>query len=240
MNYHELLRKYIADSGLRLNVIAEKLKEYNYNVSKSYISQLQNGKTPNPATDELNRALAEITGGDVERLLFAATIERAPEEVKEKLLRLEKLKSLKNEYTQVKESKVPYVTDKDEDLISVPVLDSITYKQVIEADKSDRSIYVDRSITQGRRAFALRVSEESMIGDHITIGDVAVCLVQDEVTANDIAIVAVNEQNATLRRVKYQNDICMLMPSNAAMQPILVASSQIKVLGKVVEVRRTL
>ncbi|EJW18155.1 LexA family transcriptional regulator [Paenibacillus alvei] len=240
MNYHELLRKYIADSGLRLNVIAEKLKDYNYNVSKSYISQLQNGKTPNPATDELNRALAEITGGDVEKLLFAAIIERAPEEVKGKLLRLEKLKSLKTEYTQVKGTKVPYVTDKDEKFISVPVLDSITYSKVVEAGKSDRTIYIDRSITQGRRAFALHVSEESMIGDHITIGDVAVCLIQEEVTSNDIAIVAIEEQNATLRRVKFQNDICMLMPSNAAMQPILVASSQVKVLGKVVEVRRTL
>lgn len=59
---------------------------------------MQNGKTPNPATDELNRALAEITGGDIEKLLLAAVIERAPEEIKEKFKKLEKLKSLKCEY----------------------------------------------------------------------------------------------------------------------------------------------
>lgn len=244
MNYHELLRKYIADSGLRLNEIAEKLKGYNYNVTKSYISQLQNGKTPNPATDELNRALAEITGGDVEKLLMAAVIERAPEEIKEKFKKLEKLKALKNEYNgvmQVKEIGLQYEAMNTERFSSVPVLGSIAAGQPLDRiEYREDVLHVDKSITRGRETFALRVNGDSMIGDHISDGDVVICVAQEEVSPSDIAVVAVDNDKATLKRVKCQNEMCMLVPSNPLMQPILVSSKQVTILGKVVEVRRIL
>lgn len=244
MNYHELLRKYIADSGLRLNEIAEKLKGYNYNVTKSYISQLQNGKTPNPATDELNRALAEITGGDIEKLLMAAVIERAPEEIKEKFKKLEKLKALKNEYNgvmQVKEVGLQYEAMNTERFSCVPVLGSIAAGQPLDRiEYREDVLYVDKSITRGRETFALRVNGDSMIGDHINDGDVVICVAQEEVSPSDIAVVAVENDKATLKRVKCQNEMCMLVPSNPSMQPILVSYKQVTILGKVVEVRRIL
>ncbi|BFH13330.1 hypothetical protein WJ0W_002909 [Paenibacillus melissococcoides] len=244
MNYHELLRKYIADSGYTLGEIAEKLKGYDYNVTKSYISQLQNGKTPNPATDELNRALAEITGGDIEKLLLAAVIERAPEEIKEKFKKLEKLKSLKCEYLDAivaKETGAKYGAGIDEQFISVPILGAIAAGQPIDRiEYRDGVVFVEKSVTRGRKAFALRVNGDSMIGDHISDGDVVICVAQEEVSPSDIAVVAVDNDNATLKRVKCQHEMCMLMPSNPVMQPILVPSAQVTVLGKVVEVRRTI
>ncbi|MFW5433276.1 LexA family transcriptional regulator [Paenibacillus apiarius] len=244
MNYYELLRKYISDSNLTLKEIAEKLKAYNYNVTKSYISQLQNGKTGNPAQDELNRALAEITGGDVEKLLLAAVIEKAPLEIKEKFKRLEMLKSLKEEYCGalvVKEVGPQYGDNKEERFQSVPVLGSIAAGQPLDRiEYREDVVFVDRSITRGRETFALRVNGDSMIGDHISDGDVVICVSQEEVAPSDIAVVAVESDKATLKRVKCQSDMCMLMPSNPAMQPILISSSQVSILGKVIEVRRTL
>lgn len=62
------------------------LDEKGVRIDRSYISMLRNNRTKNPASDEINRALAEITGGDPDKLVYAAYIEKAPKELKEKLL----------------------------------------------------------------------------------------------------------------------------------------------------------
>ena len=99
-------------------------------------------------------------------------------------------------------------------------------------------IFVDKSITRGNKAFALTVKGDSMIGDMIMSGDIVICLSQKEVTSSDIAIVAVDGETATLKRVKCQGDMCILMPSNPKLEPQLVPASQVEILGKVIEVRR--
>ncbi|MGG3874716.1 hypothetical protein [Brevibacillus laterosporus] len=81
MKYADLLKKYIRESRLTLDEISEILNKLNLTASKQYLSKLQNGRTP-PASDELNRALAEITGGDPEPLIISSFTEKAPEEVK--------------------------------------------------------------------------------------------------------------------------------------------------------------
>jgi transcriptional regulator with XRE-family HTH domain len=83
--YAELLKEYIEQSGYKLEAISRKLHEKGLSASLQYLSRLQNGKA-SPASDELNRALCEITGGNVEELLLAAHIERAPAEIKPMLL----------------------------------------------------------------------------------------------------------------------------------------------------------
>lgn len=81
MKYSELLSRYIEESGLSLGEIAIKLANRNIKVDRSYISKLKNGNK-SPASDEVTKALAEVTGGDPEALLLAGYIEKAPEEIK--------------------------------------------------------------------------------------------------------------------------------------------------------------
>lgn len=81
MNYNETLNKYIVDSGLSLGEISLRLKNNGIDISKSYISKLKNGDKP-PASEEVTRALAEITGGDPEKLLLARFIEKSPKNIK--------------------------------------------------------------------------------------------------------------------------------------------------------------
>lgn len=80
--YHVLLKKYIESSGLSLTEIGEKLRERGYQTDKSYLSRLKNNRTL-PASEELNKAIAEITGNDPNMLNFAASFERSPEILKE-------------------------------------------------------------------------------------------------------------------------------------------------------------
>lgn len=240
MNYYELLKDYIKKSGLSLSEISERLTdEHGYKISKGYISQLQNGKTENPATSDLNRALAAVTGGDVEKLLTAAFIEKAPEEIKEKFIKLEKLKDLKKEYSQalvIEETPAQYIA---ENLVKVPVLGSIAAGQPIDRIEHIEDMeYVNASVVRGKQAFCLRIKGDSMIGDNIVEGDIVICVKQSEVSANDIAVVAIDGETATVKRIKCQNEICILMPSNPKLQPTIVEASKVEIIGKVVEVRR--
>jgi len=84
MNYAELLNEYITKSNLSLGEIARRMEdEKGIKVDRSYISMLKNNKTKNPASEEVNRALAEVTGGDPEKLIMSAFIEKAPQEVRD-------------------------------------------------------------------------------------------------------------------------------------------------------------
>lgn len=88
MGYAHLLDKYIQNSELSINEILERLKDSGIKIDRSYISKLRSGAKP-PASEEVTRALAEITGGDPQSLINAGVIEKAPEEIKAFITRLE-------------------------------------------------------------------------------------------------------------------------------------------------------
>lgn len=123
--------------------------------------------------------------------------------------------------------------------VFLPVLGTIRAGVPILMDKQyDEYQAVEKGLLRGRDAFVLRVSGNSMSGDRIYDGDKVVVVVQNHVDPNDIAVVAVNGEEATLKRVKYQNGIVILIPSNPEMQPQVYGSTDIHILGKVVESRR--
>ncbi|MGR6127893.1 hypothetical protein PPOLYM_03501 [Paenibacillus polymyxa] len=84
MKYSDLLKEYIKKSRLTLEEICSRLEKEGLSMSREHLSRLQNGKTP-PTSDELNRAIAKVTGGDAEELIMAAYIEKAPDFVKQKI-----------------------------------------------------------------------------------------------------------------------------------------------------------
>jgi len=88
MHYAELLKDYIKKSGYTLDEISEKLQDKGLTATKQYLSRLQNGKNP-PASEELNKALAEVTGGSPDTLIMIGYLEKAPEPVKTLLSELE-------------------------------------------------------------------------------------------------------------------------------------------------------
>jgi repressor LexA len=99
-------------------------------------------------------------------------------------------------------------------------------------------ILVDPIIANGKDLFALRVMGESMSGDEIHDGDIVVVIKQKECDSSDIAVVAVDGDYATLKRVKYVGDTAMLIPSNPTMQPFIKKASEISIIGVVEEIRK--
>lgn len=88
MTYAELLKKYIKESRYTLDEISKLLSERNLSASREHLSRLQNAKVP-PASDDINKAISEITGGDPQKLMWAAYVEKAPEEIKGLLSNIE-------------------------------------------------------------------------------------------------------------------------------------------------------
>lgn len=123
--------------------------------------------------------------------------------------------------------------------IKVPLLGSISAGQPIDRiEYIEGYELVESETLRGRKAYCLKVKGDSMIGDGIYNGDTVVVVQQHEVTSTDIAVVSVNGEEATLKRVKCEGEMCILMPSNPAMQPQLVPAGKIQILGKVIQSRR--
>ncbi|MCM3242729.1 helix-turn-helix domain-containing protein [Cytobacillus oceanisediminis] len=123
--------------------------------------------------------------------------------------------------------------------IKVPLLGSISAGQPIDRIEYIEGYELIESETlRGRTAYCLKVKGDSMIGDGIYNGDTVVVVQQQEVTSSDIAVVSVNGEEATLKRIKCEGEMCILMPSNPTMQPQLVPAKSIQILGKVIQSRR--
>lgn len=75
MNYAELIKHHIGNSGMSYQNIADMMKKKGVKLDRSYISMLKNG-TKNPASDKVNIALAEVLGIDPPTLRIAAVREK--------------------------------------------------------------------------------------------------------------------------------------------------------------------
>lgn len=123
-------------------------------------------------------------------------------------------------------------------LVRLPVLGKIAAGEPIDRIENIEGYeLVEPELLRGRKGFILRVQGNSMTGDRIYDGDRVVVVVQETVQPNDIAVVAVNGEYATLKRVKCQGDMCILTSSNPEYEPIVVPAKEVHIIGKVVEVR---
>lgn len=85
--------------------------------------------------------------------------------------------------------------------------------------------------------FMLKVKGDSMIGSRIYEGDKVLVKMQPEVENGEIAVVNVNGDEATLKKVKkLDNGQTLLIASNDKYDPILVNHESARVIGKVIQV----
>ncbi len=96
---------------------------------------------------------------------------------------------------------------------------------------------------QTRRApgelFSLRVHGDSMKDAGILSGDLVVVRRQPRADSGDVVVAMVGDE-ATVKRLHLKRGRIELHPENGAYRPIVPLPSDVKILGKVVEVRRVL
>jgi repressor LexA len=87
--------------------------------------------------------------------------------------------------------------------------------------------------------FALRVRGESMTGAGILPGDVVVVRRQRTARSGEIVVALVGDE-ATVKRLRVRGKRVELRPANPDYEPIVADPRELTLLGKVVEVRRSL
>ena len=87
--------------------------------------------------------------------------------------------------------------------------------------------------------FALRVSGESMIDDHICDGDFVLVEKTEQASNGDTVVALVDGMETTLKRFyREAGGQIRLQPANASMEPIVLDGDQVRVQGRVLAVMR--
>ena len=110
---------------------------------------------------------------------------------------------------------------------------------VLALENVEGYIHLDRTFVSSKNVFLLRVQGDSMIEAHIQDGDFA--LVKPQANAeNGEIVVALIEDEATIKRIFQKKDLVRLEPSNPTMEPIVVRKGEKKVtiVGKVIGIFR--
>lgn len=126
------------------------------------------------------------------------------------------------------------------DSVEVAIVGRIPAGQPIEAIEHDcGTVAVKRDILRGQEAYALKVEGQSMVEAGILDGDYVIVRKQQIAEDGDI-VVALIENEATLKRFYQEHARVRLEPANHEMEPIYVTHGEFKVQGKVVGIVRVL
>jgi len=180
-------------------------------VSNAYLSQLETGKRGIPSPEILKKLFNPL-GVEYKELMIKAGY-----------IGIENNVELQN----------------TSDHIKLPILGTVRAGKPITMNENIEGYEtVEPEVMRGRRGFILRVNGDSMSGDYIFDGDKVVVVLDEDISPADIAVVAVNGDDATIKRLKCQDGICVLTPSNTAYEPMIYPADEIHIIGKVVQVRR--
>ena len=86
--------------------------------------------------------------------------------------------------------------------------------------------------------FALRVSGQSMIEDHILDGDYVLVEKTERARQGEIVVALVDGAETTLKRFFLEGTMVRLQPANMEMEPIIVPAEQVQVQGRLLAVHR--
>lgn len=119
---------------------------------------------------------------------------------------------------------------------SVPIMGRVTAGlPILAVEDIEGYVPVSESVRRGRELFALRIVGESMKDAGILDGDIVV-VNKTQTAENGEIVVALIDDEATVKRFFKEDGHYRLQPENPEFEPIIVSSCAI--LGKVIEVLR--
>lgn len=212
MNFSERLKHLRQSRGLSQEALADILK-----IPRSSIAHYENADENNirlPRKERLEK-IADFFGVSVDYLL-GRTEDPKPKPAFD----------VETEFMEI------------DNPITIPLLGRIAAGAPILADEHIEGWLTISNIGKYKpgELFALRVEGDSMIGSRIYPGDIVIVRIQNWVNDGEIAVVNVDGEAATLKRVKRVNGQYILFPDNPKYQPIVVNSDQARICGKVIRV----
>ena len=127
-----------------------------------------------------------------------------------------------------------------EKMRDVPIIGKVTAGEPILAVENIEDYFpLPEEMVQDNEVFMLKVKGDSMINAGILDGDYVIVKQQNWAENRDIVVALINDE-ATVKRYYWEKDSIRLQPENPNMEPIIVKGnkSNISVLGKVIGVFR--
>lgn len=128
-------------------------------------------------------------------------------------------------------------------IVKLPIIGTVTagpnglaYSEPIGEEWTDED-----DINNGAKYYWLKVRGDSMIGEGIMPGDLALIREQSDIESGDLAIVVVDDEEGTLKRVYKKENSLVLQSANAAYPPRIFAGTElnlIRIVGKVKVTKR--
>ncbi len=120
--------------------------------------------------------------------------------------------------------------------LDVPILGKVTAGAPILAVENIEDTYpVPLELVEGHDVFMLKIQGESMIEAGILNGDLVLVKKQDTASNGDI-VVALLEEDATVKTFYKEKNMIRLQPENQFMEPII--TQDVSILGKVIGLYR--
>lgn len=145
-------------------------------------------------------------------------------------------------YYQPKEPK--YYDDPEQTGFSIPILGKVAAGIPIEAVEDFRGeVTVSEDLFRKGELFALEIHGDSM-SPSILDGDVVIVREQPDAESGEIVIATIDGQDATCKRLRKYKEGIELIANNPSYAPLEYSNEEImekpvKILGKVVELRRS-
>jgi repressor LexA len=133
-------------------------------------------------------------------------------------------------------SVVPLVREDIEETARLPIAGRIAAGSPIEAIEDATESLDLKGMWATAGNFALEVTGESMIEDHIMPGDMVIVKSQSSARDGEIIVALLESGEATLKRIFKEKGGYRLQPANSTMAPIFVDHVQVQ--GKVIGVVR--
>ena len=121
----------------------------------------------------------------------------------------------------------------------VPLVGHVQAGELTTALEEPEGYVAVSSRLPANELFALTVRGDSMTGAAILDGDVVVVRRQPSAASGDIVVALVGDE-ATVKRLRRRGRRVELVPENPAFETIVPSPAELSLLGKVVEVRRSI
>lgn len=132
----------------------------------------------------------------------------------------------------------PNLAETPRDIIEIPIFGRVAAGTPLLASQNiEGTLPIPTRMVNNHECFALRIIGSSMIGAGILEGDFVIVRRQANADPGDI-VVALVEDEATVKRFYIDGEEVRLQPENPAIEPVIFNVNDVMILGKVIGLHR--
>ena len=127
------------------------------------------------------------------------------------------------------------------EILQLPLVGQITAGAPILAKQNiEEYISLPSNLVRGSNNFVLKVKGDSMVNAGILNGDYVIVDKKYSASNSEIVVALIHKEYATVKRFEQDGDLVKLKPENEFMEPIVLSSKDVEVIGIVTGVFRVL